>query len=144
MTIQRSNNYICTGCGQTSSDQFHSKHCKIPINFECFQCSKSFKNWKLLKQHYKTHSQMSQYECKVCSKKLKSKQNLDNHIKFVHSECPRDKVCSVCNSKFRTTKHLKRHETIHMEMLYHCELCNKSFHFKYNQAQHVKNCYKKF
>ena len=133
---------ICETCGQSVSEQFHSKSCKTPVSMICSLCSKMFKNQKYLSQHYKTHFESSKYECKICFKQLRTKQNLKNHVQFVHLDCPRDKVCNTCDSKFKTTKHLKRHEKIHAEMLYHCEKCNKNFHFKYNKDCHVKICFK--
>ena len=141
MTVA-ANTLICHVCGQNICEQYHSKVCKNPINnIQCEICHTSFKRFQYLRIHYRLHLEGPQYECKICFVKLTTKQNLKYHIKFVHSKI-KDKVCSICDSTFATTSHLRRHQKIHTEKLYHCDSCQKSFHFKYNKDVHVQNCSK--
>ena len=48
-------------------------------------------------------------------------------------------TCDICETKFTTIKHLRRHINIHSKTTFACLLCDKKFSRKDNLKEHTEN-----
>ena len=107
---------VCPYCDKKFVEQSQVKkhvECEHKQNskIKCDECQKSFQseqalNYHKLAQH--TIDPQKSYSCHICNKKFLAKVNLDNHVKFKHSDS-RKFECEHCNSKFKQKKTLNAH-----------------------------------
>ena len=89
------------------------------------------------------------YECDDCVYKTKVKSNLFRYLRTQHrqpndegkSEQTRHELCSTCGKLYKSKYGLSLHiKTVQeKEFKYHCNVCNKSFFFKYYPVKESPN-----
>ena len=89
------------------------------------------------------------YECDDCVYETKMKSNLFRHLHTRHrqpndegkSEQTRHELCSTCGKLYKSKYGLSLHiKTVQeKEFKYHCNVCNKSFFFKYYPVKESPN-----
>ena len=108
--------------------------------YGCEQCQASFKQPQGLQYHMKTHSNQADYKCNVCGDKFKYKQSMRLHIKRQHNQdYIRPAACTYCSYRAHTKLELSRHLTTHThERRYECQVCQKKFSTKEHQKRHLR------
>ncbi|XP_069490490.1 zinc finger protein 652 isoform X1 [Ambystoma mexicanum] len=66
--------------------------------------------------------------CASCNKSFKKLWSLHEHIKIVHGYAEKKFACEICEKKFYTMAHVRKHMVAHTkDMPFTCETCGKSF-----------------
>ncbi|MBN3312035.1 ZN652 protein, partial [Atractosteus spatula] len=68
------------------------------------------------------------FMCVSCNKSFKKLWSLHEHIKIVHGYAEKKFACEICEKKFYTMAHVRKHMVAHTkDMPFTCETCGKSF-----------------
>ena len=116
----------CQMCDLTLCDSYHLQKHMIAKHGMKLQTKKSF-------------------SCDKCGKKFSTKNNLSQHILYVHNKIQHVK-CDQCTATFSRRSGLKLHiRSKHGNELFYCvyDGCKKSFNIKGNMTKHVKNVHSK-
>ncbi|XP_019714908.1 zinc finger protein 652-like [Hippocampus comes] len=71
---------------------------------------------------------MCYFQCVSCNKSFKKLWSLHEHIKIVHGYAEKKFSCEICEKKFYTMAHVRKHMVAHTkDMPFTCETCGKSF-----------------
>lgn len=107
-----------------------------------------------------------EYECATCNKKCASKQSLTKHMEIHIKDEKGDKVmnrgsdddsdfdggldwpmdnheCLTCKKRYSTKKSLLRHQLLHEEPNFECDICNVKFYRKDKLKAHYDKCSEK-
>ncbi|XP_031418984.1 zinc finger and BTB domain-containing protein 47 isoform X2 [Clupea harengus] len=135
--------------------------------FPCVKCPRSFNNhWYLEKHVSATHNRMQ--VCDKCGKRFlleselqlhqqtNCEKSIQEHNKIVHGYAEKRFSCEICEKRFYTMAHVRKHMVAHTkEMPFTCETCGKSFKrsmsLKVHSLQHsgekpfkCENCSERF
>lgn len=113
-----------------------NEHGRKKTGHICLQCTKSFSNRQLLKQHVTLHSKERLFACDICSKSYKLKKHLTIHMKS-HSDA-RPYICDYCKMSFKLKKILKNHLRVHQMRKFLCSECGLSFVHYGNLSIHMR------
>jgi KRAB domain-containing zinc finger protein len=101
--------------------------------YDCNECSATFKTTKSLGSHKRFHS-VKIFQCESCPKKFLSEENFIAH-KIRHTgQSPYQ--CSVCNKSFTIRSSVKKHMILHVEH-YKCGRCGRAFITEEERDQHA-------
>ncbi|XP_029731940.2 zinc finger protein 182 isoform X2 [Aedes albopictus] len=152
--------FKCVPCGATFSRPQHlelhlqtKKHVKkmqdieapkesVSNNeFQCDKCHKSFSRKEQLHIHSCTIDKLRKFPCPTCRKLFVSKHAVYKHIAADHlSGEDRPFECDMCQTTFKTKKHLVEHErNVHGPKMYQCDVCEFSSSKNYNMTRHMKS-----
>ncbi|KAI1887364.1 hypothetical protein AGOR_G00189540 [Albula goreensis] len=93
----------------------------------CDKCGKKFVLESELALHQQTDCEKN-IQCVSCSKSFKKLWSLHEHIKIVHGYAEKKFACEICEKKFYTMAHVRKHMVAHTkDMPFTCETCGKSF-----------------
>lgn len=144
-----------SGARQEKSHSGSAEECEgLEQSFPCVRCPKIFHNrWFLEKHMNMTHSHMQicdkcgkrflleselllhhqtdcekTIQCLTCGKAFRKLWSLHEHNKIVHGYAEKKYTCEICEKKFYTMAHVRKHMVAHTkEMPFTCETCGKSF-----------------
>ena len=96
---------------------------------ECKRCQKPFRTPSAMLDHKYIHAD-TLFKCSVCDSKFAFKSSLLSHKK-VHSKA-RMHLCfsGGCTKKYKWAQDLHRHIKKHLNIVYHCSVCDYSSHEK--------------
>ncbi|XP_077365222.1 zinc finger and BTB domain-containing protein 47 isoform X3 [Festucalex cinctus] len=121
----------------------------------CASCGKKFPLENEMLLHQQTNCEKS-IECGMCGKAFKKLWSLHEHNKVVHGYAEKKFSCEICDKKFYTMAHVRKHMVAHTkDMPFTCETCGKSFKrsmsLKVHSLQHsgekpfkCENCSERF
>ncbi|XP_071027849.1 zinc finger protein 652 [Oncorhynchus clarkii lewisi] len=121
----------------------------------CDKCGKKFVLESELALHQQTDCEKN-IQCVSCNKSFKKLWSLHEHIKIVHGYAEKKFACEICDKKFYTMAHVRKHMVAHTkDMPFTCETCGKSFKrsmsLKVHSLQHsgekpfrCENCAERF
>ncbi|KAJ8364537.1 hypothetical protein SKAU_G00133680 [Synaphobranchus kaupii] len=93
----------------------------------CDTCGKKFVLESELALHQQTDCEQN-IQCLPCNKSFKKLWSLHEHIKIVHGYAEKKFACEICEKKFYTMAHVRKHMVAHTkDMPFTCETCGKSF-----------------
>ena len=156
---ERKGRFNCQMCEKTFSSnnalQYHEKRSHSNGgDIACENCEETFSSFEGYSTHRKSHRSIHYqlvHTCEECGKIILGKQNLNQHLKEIHSletSYNVNKVtvktyphtCDQCDAVFKRKSHLN--SNVHGSYgwgKYPCSQCGKEFKNKSNLNRHVKN-----
>ena len=121
----------CDICGYTSlhkhtlNSHFEKVHLKIKA-FKCVRCEKQFGSSRQLNYHMNANHLENKIFCDTCGFETKNRQNLQEHIKAMHSlERKLPVICDICGKSYKNTDLLKSHiKNVHKRKPLQCTMCD--------------------
>ncbi|TRY53832.1 hypothetical protein DNTS_002789 [Danionella cerebrum] len=124
----RFQNFSCIMCSKSFSNRWYlEKHMNISHSRICDKCGKHFLLENELLLHQQTDCERS-IQCLTCRKAFRKLWSLHEHNKIVHGYAEKKFTCEICEKKFYTMAHVRKHMVAHTkEMPFTCETCGKCF-----------------
>ncbi|XP_050952076.1 zinc finger and BTB domain-containing protein 47 isoform X2 [Labeo rohita] len=122
--------FTCVRCPKTFNNRWYlEKHMNVTHSrmHICEKCGKRFLMESELVLHQQTDCEKS-IQCLACGKAFRKLWSLHEHNKIVHGYAEKKYTCEICEKKFYTMAHVRKHMVAHTkEMPFTCETCGKSF-----------------
>ena len=134
--------YTCSVCQKQFKHQNNLiRHREIhrEKTFECDFCQKIFRRKCHLKGHIERHLELerNQFECTICNKTFRYKSTLNMHKNHHKKKSPYE--CQLCNIRCNDPTSLRNHLNAHLNKLFECILCQKTYANKYSLEVHNKS-----
>uniref|UniRef100_A0A8C8IJ76 Zinc finger and BTB domain containing 47b n=2 Tax=Oncorhynchus tshawytscha TaxID=74940 RepID=A0A8C8IJ76_ONCTS len=156
--LEEKQHFPCKKCPRVFNNRWYlEKHMNVTHNRMqiCNKCGKRFLLESELLLHHQTNCEKS-IQCVTCGKAFKKLWSLHEHNKIVHGYAEKKFCCEICEKKFYTMAHVRKHMVAHTkDMPFTCETCGKSFKrgmsLKVHSLQHsgekpfkCENCNERF
>ncbi|XP_067107731.1 zinc finger and BTB domain-containing protein 47 [Osmerus mordax] len=156
--LEEKQHFPCKKCPRVFNNRWYlEKHMNVTHNRMqiCNKCGKRFLLESELLLHHQTNCEKS-IQCVTCGKVFKKLWSLHEHNKIVHGYAEKKFSCEICEKKFYTMAHVRKHMVAHTkDMPFTCETCGKSFKrsmsLKVHSLQHsgekpfkCENCNERF
>ncbi|KAJ8268006.1 hypothetical protein COCON_G00131780 [Conger conger] len=156
--LEEKQTFPCMKCPRVFNNRWYlEKHMNVTHNRMqiCDKCGKRFLLESELLLHHQTNCEKS-IQCVTCGKAFKKLWSLHEHNKIVHGYAEKKFSCEICEKKFYTMAHVRKHMVAHTkDMPFTCETCGKSFKrsmsLKVHSLQHsgekpfkCENCSERF
>ncbi|XP_075994239.1 zinc finger and BTB domain-containing protein 47 [Genypterus blacodes] len=156
--LEEKQHFPCKKCPRIFNNRWYlEKHMNVTHNRMqiCNNCGKRFLLESELLLHQQTDCEKS-IQCVTCGKAFKKLWSLHEHNKIVHGYAEKKFSCEICEKKFYTMAHVRKHMVAHTkDMPFTCETCGKSFKrsmsLKVHSLQHsgekpfkCENCSERF
>uniref|UniRef100_A0AAQ4RKZ2 Zinc finger and BTB domain containing 47 n=1 Tax=Gasterosteus aculeatus aculeatus TaxID=481459 RepID=A0AAQ4RKZ2_GASAC len=156
--LEEKQHFPCKKCPRVFNNRWYlEKHMNVTHNRVqvCNNCGKRFLLESELQLHQQTDCEKS-IQCVTCGKAFKKLWSLHEHNKIVHGYAEKKFSCEICEKKFYTMAHVRKHMVAHTkDMPFTCETCGKSFKrsmsLKVHSLQHsgekpfkCENCSERF
>ncbi|XP_030625456.1 zinc finger and BTB domain-containing protein 47 [Chanos chanos] len=128
--LEEKEHFPCRKCPRMFNNRWYlEKHMNVTHNRMqiCNKCGKRFLLESELLLHHQTNCEKS-IQCVTCDKAFKKLWSLHEHNKIVHGYAEKKFSCEICEKKFYTMAHVRKHMVAHTkDMPFTCETCGKSF-----------------
>ncbi|XP_042332018.1 zinc finger and BTB domain-containing protein 47 isoform X2 [Sceloporus undulatus] len=156
--LEEKQHYPCQKCPRVFNNRWYlEKHMNVTHSRMqiCDKCGKRFLLESELLLHHQTDCEKN-IQCITCGKAFKKLWSLHEHNKIVHGYAEKKFSCEICDKKFYTMAHVRKHMVAHTkDMPFTCETCGKSFKrsmsLKVHSLQHsgekpfkCENCNERF
>nr|XP_060638648.1 zinc finger and BTB domain-containing protein 47 [Anolis sagrei ordinatus] len=156
--LEEKQHYPCEKCPRVFNNRWYlEKHMNVTHSRMqiCDKCGKRFLLESELLLHHQTDCEKN-IQCTTCGKAFKKLWSLHEHNKIVHGYAEKKFSCEICEKKFYTMAHVRKHMVAHTkDMPFTCETCGKSFKrsmsLKVHSLQHsgekpfkCENCNERF
>ncbi|XP_073686539.1 zinc finger and BTB domain-containing protein 47 [Garra rufa] len=156
--LEEKQHFSCKKCPRIFNNRWYlEKHMNVTHNRMqiCNKCGKRFLLESELLLHHQTNCEKN-IQCVTCGKAFKKLWSLHEHNKIVHGYAEKKFSCEICEKKFYTMAHVRKHMVAHTkDMPFTCETCGKSFKrsmsLKVHSLQHsgekpfkCENCSERF
>ncbi|KAJ6659334.1 hypothetical protein lerEdw1_019205 [Lerista edwardsae] len=156
--LEEKQHYPCKKCPRVFNNRWYlEKHMNVTHSRMqiCDKCGKRFLLESELLLHHQTDCEKN-IQCVTCGKAFKKLWSLHEHNKIVHGYAEKKFSCEICEKKFYTMAHVRKHMVAHTkDMPFTCETCGKSFKrsmsLKVHSLQHsgekpfkCENCNERF
>ncbi|NXU36254.1 ZN652 protein, partial [Drymodes brunneopygia] len=156
--LEEKQHYPCKKCPRIFNNRWYlEKHMNVTHRRMqiCDKCGKRFLLESELLLHHQTDCEKN-IQCVTCGKGFKKLWSLHEHNKIVHGYAEKKFSCEICEKKFYTMAHVRKHMVAHTkDMPFTCETCGKSFKrsmsLKVHSLQHsgekpfkCENCNERF
>nr|XP_033787679.1 zinc finger and BTB domain-containing protein 47 [Geotrypetes seraphini] len=156
--LEEKQNHPCKKCPRVFNNRWYlEKHMNVTHSRMqiCDKCGKRFLLESELLLHHQTDCEKN-IQCITCGKAFKKLWSLHEHNKIVHGYAEKKFSCEMCEKKFYTMAHVRKHMVAHTrDMPFTCETCGKSFKrsmsLKVHSLQHsgekpfkCENCNERF
>ncbi|NXH89418.1 ZN652 protein, partial [Edolisoma coerulescens] len=128
--LEEKQHYPCKKCPRIFNNRWYlEKHMNVTHRRMqiCDKCGKRFLLESELLLHHQTDCEKN-IQCVTCGKGFKKLWSLHEHNKIVHGYAEKKFSCEICEKKFYTMAHVRKHMVAHTkDMPFTCETCGKSF-----------------
>lgn len=129
------------GCGKIVKNRCKAAHLKTHLKerFECDICHTSLASKIGLRAHFDVHYPRREFKCHICTAEYKSLSSLNQHVRYIHQNEPKQFICTICGSAQRKRhllwEHMNRHNGIKP---YACTYdgCEMRFFSKARRSEH--------
>lgn len=129
------------GCGKIVKNRCKAAHIKTHLKqrFECDICHTSLASKLGLRAHFDVHYPRREFKCHICPAEYKSLSSLNQHIRYIHENEPKQFICTICGSAQRKKhllwEHMNRHNGVKP---YACTYdgCEMRFFSKARRTEH--------
>lgn len=132
--------FKCEDCDMSFINSIaFNRHIKIhnPNNPNlCNVCNKRFPNRTSLEMHMRSHDKVKPLHCEICGQGAIHQNALKTHMRFHTGDRPWK--CNTCDATFFSSSHLRSHETLHSNLTYTCDVCNKVYKSLRSFQKHKK------
>ncbi|XP_016018828.2 zinc finger and BTB domain-containing protein 47 [Rousettus aegyptiacus] len=141
MNVTHSRMQICDQCGKRfllESELLLHRQTDCERNIQCVTCGKAFKKLWSLHEHNKiVHGYAEKkFSCEICEKKFYTMAHVRKHMVAHTKDMPF--TCETCGKSFKRSMSLKVHSLQHSgEKPFRCENCNERFQYKYQLRSHM-------
>uniref|UniRef100_A0A8C0GIH3 Zinc finger and BTB domain containing 47 n=1 Tax=Chelonoidis abingdonii TaxID=106734 RepID=A0A8C0GIH3_CHEAB len=141
MNVTHSRMQICDKCGKRfllESELLLHHQTDCEKNIQCVACGKAFKKLWSLHEHNKiVHGYAEKkFSCEICEKKFYTMAHVRKHMVAHTKDMPF--TCETCGKSFKRSMSLKVHSLQHSgEKPFKCENCNERFQYKYQLRSHM-------
>ncbi|KYM97645.1 Zinc finger protein 26 [Cyphomyrmex costatus] len=126
----------------TQLDRYYQRK-RSAKEFVCATCNKNFNSKQALTKHMEQHVKEEKAEKTVEKQKNKGDNNDDSDFES-GLDWPMDNhECTTCKKKYSTKKSLLRHQLLHEEPNFECDICNVKFYRKDKLKVHYDKCSEK-
>ncbi|XP_061777270.1 zinc finger and BTB domain-containing protein 47 isoform X2 [Nerophis ophidion] len=131
--------HTCTLCGSNfllEADLM--MHLQTRCDIQCAACNKAFKKLWSLQEHNKVVHGCAEkkFSCQVCDKKFYTMAHVRKHMVAHTKDMPF--TCDTCGKSFKRSMSLKVHSLQHSgEKPFQCENCSERFQYKYQLRSHM-------
>ncbi|XP_053605357.1 zinc finger protein 236-like [Plodia interpunctella] len=124
--------FVCQECGRVmlSTQALHTHLWKVhEVDLELPTCEicgyKTYKRYRLVNVHMKSHKNILGYTCSICSKSFKNSNQLSKH-KMIHKKDRLPVPCPICQLQFSSEGRMQSHvSSVHEKMKpFKCPECN--------------------
>ncbi|XP_061820681.1 zinc finger and BTB domain-containing protein 47 [Nerophis lumbriciformis] len=126
--LEEKQQFPCKKCPRVFNNRWYlEKHINVTHTrlHTCTLCGRKFLLEADLMMHLQTRCDI---QCAACNKAFKKLWSLQEHNKVVHGCAEKKFSCQVCDKKFYTMAHVRKHMVAHTkDMPFTCETCGKSF-----------------
>lgn len=132
------------GCGKIVKNRCKAAHIKthtLKERFVCDICQTSLASKIGLRAHFDVHYPRREFKCHICTAEYKSLSSLNQHIRYIHQNEPKQFICTICGSAQRKRhllwEHMNRHNGIKP---YRCAYdgCEMRFFSKARRTEHAR------
>ncbi|KAJ3611282.1 hypothetical protein NHX12_021298 [Muraenolepis orangiensis] len=140
--LEEKQHFPCKKCPRIFNNRWYlEKHMNVTHNRIqiCNDCGKRFLLESELLLHHQTDCEKS-IQCVTCGKAFKKLWSLHEHNKIVHGYAEKKFSCEICEKKFYTMAHVRKHmvgplaATLWGETL---QNCSERFQYKYQLRSHM-------
>ncbi|KAM9775206.1 zinc finger and BTB domain-containing protein 47 [Syngnathus typhle] len=128
--LEERQQFSCKKCPRVFNNRWYlEKHTSATHSraHACVSCGKRFLLESEMLLHQQTDCEKS-IQCVACGKAFKKLWSLHEHNKVVHGYAEKKFSCEICDKKFYTMAHVRKHMVAHTkDMPFTCETCGKSF-----------------
>ncbi|MGH0166551.1 UNVERIFIED_CONTAM: hypothetical protein FKN15_061270 [Acipenser sinensis] len=128
--LEDKEHFPCKKCPRVFNNRWYlEKHMNVTHSRMqiCERCGKRFLLESELLLHHQTDCEKN-IQCVTCGKAFKKLWSLHEHNKIVHGYAEKKFSCEICEKKFYTMAHVRKHMVAHTkDMPFTCETCGKSF-----------------
>lgn len=141
MTVTHSRMQICDKCGKKfvlESELVLHQQTECEKNIQCVSCGKCFKKLWSLHEHIKVVHGLAEkkFSCEICEKKFYTMAHVRKHMVAHTKDMPF--TCETCGKSFKRSMSLKVHSLQHSgEKPFKCENCDERFQYKYQLRSHM-------
>ncbi|RLW11350.1 hypothetical protein DV515_00001272 [Chloebia gouldiae] len=126
--LEEKQHYPCKKCPRIFNNRWYlEKHMNVTHSRMqiCDKCGKRFLLESELLLHHQTDCEKN-IQCVTCGKGFKKLWSLHEHNKIVHGYAEKKFSCEICEKKFYTMAHVRKHMN-----------CNERFQYKYQLRSHM-------
>lgn len=135
--------YDFKGCGKIVKNRCRAKHLNThkKERFECDICHITLASKMGIRAHFDVHYPKREFKCHICAAEYKSLSSLNQHIRYIHNNEPKQFICTICGSAQRKKhllwEHMNRHQGIKP---YRCTFdgCEMQFFSKARRTEHMR------
>lgn len=131
------------GCDKIVKNRSRLAHLRThqKERFECDICHTSLASKTGLRAHFDVHYPRREFKCHICPAEYKSLSSLNQHVRYVHENEPKQFICTICGSAQRKRhlllEHMNRHNGVKP---YTCPYdgCEMRFFSKARRSEHSR------
>lgn len=131
------------GCDKIVQNRSRIAHLRThqKQRFECDICHTSLASKVGLRAHFDVHYPRREFKCHICPAEYKSLSSLNQHVRYIHENEPKQFICTICGSAQRKRhlllEHMNRHNGVKP---YTCPYdgCEMRFFSKARRSEHSR------
>lgn len=110
-------------------------------------CGEILKTYSSLRKHHIIHNADPAFYCKICKQHFGYQSVYDSHVEAKHGPNAEKFICEICSKEFIERYKLVSHQRLHLpeseRKVFSCDLCGKTYSWKFCVQNHMEAFHKK-